>query len=239
MTILWKNRFRGRPSLPLSKRTDMLHSISWTAYWIIIGVLLLIYYGWLLLKYWGSFRWGGKQETFTEAVFTGEGISEADLAGPVTEPVAVPAVEGQQEAKAERTVVEAPVREEQQPTPQQAKEELASPAETAVLPDESTSKEPMPPAQEEGQPAEKRALPRELAERLVEEVKGWIEKAVMEDSAKPELLYGLQKILDKEEYELLRGSQLQERITTWIVSVLEKECSIHLDAGELSGLWAR
>ena len=36
----------------------MLESISWKEYWLTIGVIAILYYGWWFVKYAATFGWG-------------------------------------------------------------------------------------------------------------------------------------------------------------------------------------
>ena len=78
-----------------------------------------------------------------------------------------------------------------------------------------------------------------IAQALSGEIKQLVELAAREKMVKGELIYSLQVLLDWERYRVMKKGIYKETLNNLIRFELEMKCSIHLDAEELNGLWVR
>jgi hypothetical protein len=78
-----------------------------------------------------------------------------------------------------------------------------------------------------------------IAQTLSGEIKTLVEKAAADKTVKGELIFALQGLLDSEPYRVLKKGPFKEGINNLVRVEAETKCSIHLDAEELNGLWVR
>lgn len=202
--------------------------ISWKEYWTGMGLGLLFYYGWLLVKYFPAL-WPGSRAKGMPKGFVFEEFKEGERPAPgmkeerVEERPLVPVEERPMGPAAEKSES---VKSTMPPPPLSSQLELPLPPEK---PREKLTERPM----------ERPVNLQPVAEALISEVKGLIGKAAENKVVEGELMFWLQMLLDQEGYRVLGGSYFEESINEIIGSELANKCSIHLGAVELSGLWKR
>jgi hypothetical protein len=71
--------------------------------------------------------------------------------------------------------------------------------------------------------------------QIIQEIKMMFEDSLRVGFSKPEFLFTIQLVLKK--YPSIKGSPFQSIVNNYISSEFETNCSIHLDAEDLNGLW--
>jgi hypothetical protein len=205
-----------------TKRMGMLHGTSWKEFFTVMGLALLIYYGLLLLRYFPGWIGsnagaGGMGRAIKGRAADALRARDAARRMVATEDPGVQAADQRGEAMDELVMGDQAGDDGAQATGQQvAGSHLALPL-----------------------PEVKRAALPELANHLSREILALVEQAAMEKKERGEIIYALQLLLDKEIYRPVKASLFREKISQGIGSMVERYCSIRLDAEEVRGLWVR
>jgi hypothetical protein len=78
-----------------------------------------------------------------------------------------------------------------------------------------------------------------LAHSLGSQLKQIIQEAARNRTVKEELMTAIQLVLRKDMYQLMKGTAFSIAINNLIQYECETQCSVHLSALEVNGLWAR
>ena len=196
----------------------MLHAISWKEYFTLVGLGLLVYYGWWLVRFYPTLRFGG----VGKAAQGRQVLPEA--------PVVVKGGEGAKTGEAGKTVAAAAggvIGE-----PDQAGAAVSSPsnrlptvaaAESEKLPVPAVITKPL-------------LLP-VLAGDLRNEVQALVLRASETNMVEGELVFAFHQLLTKEPYNRLRGTHFEKKISEQIVSDLERHGPVRVDVVAVSGWW--
>ena len=212
--------------------------ISWKEYWTLMSLGLVFYYGWLLFKYFPTLRLRGNdtgkgsRKDFIVEEFKTIKKRVPDVTGQPKEVVSMNTVESEKEMESKEVLLHRAVAQGQ-PAPEikpQPDGLVTSPGKETPLPS---------PQLELPEPVGKSENMGPLAENLAKEIKELIRKAAENKVGEGQVIFSLQKVLGKEEYKELKGSFFETGISEMIGSMLVRECSIHLDAAMLQGLWVR
>jgi hypothetical protein len=197
----------------------MFQAISWKEYWLMMGVSLVIYYGWWIVKYGGSLGWRWMKAKVQP--------SGGRLATLIVEPVS-------EKTKAEDATTKAVTRSEET----RSKEAGSAP--------EGSISEPGPEgsglsAETDGAGPGSEAGPQlflpMLAGELMKKVTALVERALAEKMGEAEIQDGLRGLLGEAPYCRLRGTAFREKVTEDIVRVMKSLGSMEIDVGVVSGLW--
>jgi hypothetical protein len=188
----------------------MLHSISWKGYIELILFSLVVYYGYVGVKYfpleWNRLLGRGMK---------GKGRDESDNED-----------EGEEEGS-EKVREEAPERMAKGERKTEGKED-------GLVTARNGQQAPSPGMHS---PAEEEQRPFLTAQALANEVKKVVERAVDLKMERPELIWALHELLGQEPYQALKTGEYRVMIGNVIRFEVESRCRLHLDAEELSGLW--
>jgi len=212
----------------------MLHMISWKEYFTLMGLLVVLYYGWLLVRYYPGLKIGRKGKAdrgrqvlpdfvkLKAAGGTGVAAGAGEVIGKPDQ--AMPA--GKQGTQLELPMSASAVAGKAGPL--EVGKENGAPLQAEI-------------AKEEGLPIsavmERPLLLVELAEALTNEVYRLVEKEREGAMAQPELLYAVELLLGRPPYNQLKGTFFEGKMSAQIVRDLERHGSIHLDAEVVKGWW--
>lgn len=211
-----KTPFRRR-IFALSNRTNMLQTISWGEYFTVMGLGFTLYYGWWLVRYYPTLRWGRK--------------GKAESAGPTAagKPAEKKGKQAAMPTSAEKAGTTA------KGMTGMAGEVIGKPdqAVAAIGPATQPIELPLPTPAVIQQPV---FLPMLMGD-LVNEVRQLIETALTERPKEEELAAAFRQLLAREPYHQLRGTVFEGKIVVRIVRDLEKHGLIAVDAMVVSGWW--
>jgi hypothetical protein len=190
----------------------MLHAISWNEYFIVMGLCLVVYYGWWLVRYYSGLKLGQWPRA-----------DRKDLAIP--------------DAKADKSPLNE-MEAEGQPTIESAGET----AEAIGEPDQAVPVERQDIIEKELPPSELGAtdqavLLAKLATELMEKLSELMSEAQVQKKSAGQLIQDLRRLLGREPYCKLRGTPFEEKIGQWIGQEWSKEGAAAPDADVLKGLW--
>ncbi len=194
----------------------MLHAISWKEYFTLMGLGLLVYYGWWLVRFYPSMKIGGAgkagqgRPVLSEAVKLGK-AGEAGKAVPAVVAADVIGKPGQAGAAESSPSNELPVVES---TGAAKQEELPFPADV-----------PKPVF-----------LP-QLAGDLRNEIQALVLKVSETGMVEGELVFAFHQLLTGERYNRLKGTAFEKKISEQIVSDLEKHGPVRVDVEVVTGWW--
>ena len=181
-----------------------------------MGLGLLVYYGWWLVRFYPSIKIGGAgkagqgRQVLPEAAKVGK-AGEAGKAVPAVVAAEVIGKPGQAGAAESSPSIELPVVE---PTGAATQEELPFPA---VVP--------------------KPVFLPELAGNLRNEIQALVLKASETGMVEGELLFAFHQLLTREPFNRLKGTAFEKKISEQIVSDLEKHGPVRVDVAVVSGWW--
>lgn len=194
----------------------MLQSISWSAYWLIVGTVLAAYYYWWLKKYAVSLGLG-RQKPKEQAVDPRFKAIYQEAAAAVDKPVS--SGQSQPIEAATPTLSSTPATEPA--PPDQSSTPSTKPAPDA-LPIDSSSDPPFLPL---------------IAGELLKAVAALAETAATENMPQQDIMVSLQRLLLTPPFPHLKGTPFQEKTTEQMLHILTRPGSDPIDAALLNKLW--
>jgi hypothetical protein len=210
----------------------MLHAISWEEYFTLMGLGLVVYYGWWLVRYYPGLKIGGRgkadrgRQILPEFGKAATGIKAAQQR--------VKVVNEEWNAGKPGLV---------------AKEGEAGPGVTAAAKEAIGKPDQAIPAEKQGKPQETLPMPVPavmeggaflpmLAIELSAELQRLMKKAREEAMVEGELVFAIGQLLSRAPYNRLKGSSFEKKIGEQIVRELETYGSIHFDTENVKS-WMR
>lgn len=221
----------------------MLHMISWKEYFTLMGLGLVLYYGWLLVRYYpgltipGRGKAGQGRQLLPDFVSLKAAVGVASGAGEVIgkPDQAVPA------GKQETTQLELPL-----PVPWAPGKAAEIGGEGGLRVSSENSKVGVMPLPGEVGQVDQLPVPAlipkpmflpELAGDLTNELRRLLERFSEGEMVEGEMLFAVEKLVGRETYCRLKGTLFEEKISVQVVRELEKHGSIHVDAEVVKGWW--
>jgi hypothetical protein len=211
----------------------MLHAISWKEYFTLMGLGLLVYYGWWLVRFYPGLRLGR--------------TDKAGRGRPVL-PEPPKMVKGEEAGKPVVAAAGEVIGKPDQAGTAEGSQLLIFPAAVASetgaaggSPDEGGKAEIAAGGGPEQLPvpavAEKPVLLPVLAGDLRNAVQALVQKASETNMVEGELVFAFHQLLTKEPNNRLKGTHFEKKISEQIVSDLERHGPVRVDAEVVSGWW--
>jgi hypothetical protein len=224
----------------------MLHAISLSEYFSLMGLGLLVYYGWWLVRYFPSLRLGsagkpqGRQVLPEKAKMVAGVVPASATAGgangkPVQAGAAVsgpskvlPAVAGVAEVGMAGVTADSAVVVAEEVAPAAGLDSASTAAAAAAI---TMLELPFPAA------VDKPVLLPVVAGDLWNEVKALVVKASEAEMVEGGLVFAFQQLLKKEPFCRLRGTHFEKKISEQIVAELVKHGPVRVGMDVVSGWW--
>jgi hypothetical protein len=217
----------------------MLNTISWSEYWTTMGVGLVVYYGYVGVKFFprelARMRLGRRERGNKEEEDWEEEEEKPEEENRFGEEEAVgesdeQAGEKDRPARPEGLLKQGPEdvwrrRPGRRVWKQQGGEERRERGDP-------------PPGKQPPVGGKERSL-FSIAQTLAQEIKGLMARAAKEGMVKEELRFALQELLSGCDYQRLRETGFRQAINNLIQFDVENQCSFRFDAEEVNGLWIR